>query len=292
MIKDKIRIIKKYKEMQRTALNLKELDVKYTTPYRVYPELIGDMGEGYEYNTSYTVNDGIVTGVSYKFDSNVSTFPTGASDVYTSIEYDNYNYTGSDTAYLNNQGVDFLQVNNESLAIRTTAGATFQNVLYFNAPNLVSMTYGGTSSSVLPNVTQIDAPLLETIGRGNYFANYGSSELSLPSLLTCDGTIANSSTSIRKFYANNVQSIGDIANNANSVLEHVECKNLSVIPNRWLSSCKNLKDVWIGVLTTSSATYPPFANVDKSIFTLHVKSGSNQEIVNRLINNGFNVEVY
>lgn len=292
MIKDKIRIIKKYKEMQRTALNLKELDVKYTTPYRVYPELIEDMGEGYEYNTSYTVNDGIVTGVSYKFDSNVSTFPTGASDVYTSIEYDNYNYTGSDGAYLNNNGVDFLQINNETLAIRTSSGTTFQNVSYFNAPNLISITDGGTSAHILNNCISFDAPLLESIGRGIYIENYQQSELTLPNLISSSGSLANASTVLKKFYANNATTIADIANNANSVLEHVECKSLTTIPNRWLGSCTKLKDVWLGVVTTSSATYPPFGSADKSVLTIHMKEGSSTTIINRFINLGFNVEVY
>ena len=293
MIKTKIRLIQKFKEMERKALNLKGLDATYLTPYKKYPELIRGLGEGYKYNTKYTVVNGIVTGVSYKFDSNVSTFPTSKNDIYTSIEYDNYSYTGADTTYLNNNGVDFLIINNESLSIRQSSGETFQNVQYFRAPNLIEIVYGATSSNILSNAVNIEMPKLERIGRGNFFINYQGLELTFPELKTVIGaTFANNSITLKKFVANNVSAIGNIANNANSNLETVECKSITELSQNWLNQCTKLKDVWVGVVKRFSRTYPPLTKVDKSIFKIHIKNGSNQAVIDWFINNGYNVEVY
>ena len=293
MIKTKIRLIQKFKEMERKALNLKELDATYLTPYKKYPELIRGLGEGYKYNTKYTVVNGIVTGVSYKFDENVSTFPTSKTDIYTSIEYDNYSYAGADTTYLNNDGVDFLIINNESLSIRTSAGETFQNVQYFKAPKLVEIVGGGASAYILRNAVNIEIPKLERVARGNFFINYQGLELTFPELKTVTGaTFANDSIIIKKFVANNASNIGNIANNANSNLETVECKSITELPQNWLNKCTKLKDVWVGVINTFSRTYPPLTNVDKSIFKIHIKNGSNQLVIDWFINKGYNVEVY
>ena len=192
--------------MERKALNLKGLDATYLTPYKKYPELIRGLGEGYKYNTKYTVVNGIVTGVSYKFDENVLTFPTAKSDIYTSVEYDNYSYTGADTTYLNNNGVDFLIINNESLSIRTSAGETFQNVQYFNAPRLVEILGGGASAYILRNAVNIEIPKLERIARGNFFIDYQGLELTFPELKTVTGaTFANNSITLKKFVANNAR---------------------------------------------------------------------------------------
>ena len=294
MIKTKIRLIQKFKEMERKALNLKGLDATYLTPYKKYPELIRGLGEGYKYNTKYTVVNGVVTGVSYKFDENVLTFPTAKSDIYTSIEYDNYSYTGADTAYLNNNGVDFLIINNESLSIRNSAGETFQNVQYFKAPKLVEIVGGGSYAYILRNAVNIEMPKLERIARGNFFIDYQGLELTFPELKTITGatSFANNSITLKKFVANNASNIGNIANNDNSNLETVECKSVTQLPQNWLNKCTKLKDVWVGVINTVSGTYPPLTNVDKATFKIHIKNCSSQTTINWFINKRYNVEVY